>query len=70
MVYGPNKFALFVNSMESIHGVTVRGVTDYPRRLVNIIGEVYPTMSKVFNDRRYREDRGVVNYLKHKLFGR
>jgi hypothetical protein len=69
VTYGPNRFAMFVNSIESIHGVTVRGLTEYPRRLVNIIAEVYPTMNKVFNDRPYREDRGRIGYLKRKLFG-
>jgi len=69
VTYGPNRFAMFVNSIEAIHGVTVRGVTEYPRRLVNIIAEVYPTMNKVFNDRPYREDRGRVGSLKRKLFG-
>lgn len=69
VTYGPNRFALFVNSIEAIHGVTVREVTQYPRRLVNIIAEVYPTMDKAFNDRPYREDRGPIGYLKRKLFG-
>lgn len=68
VTYGPNKLALFVNSIEAIHGVTVRGVTEHPRRLVNIIAEVYPTMNRVFNDRPYREDRGWFGYLKRKLF--
>lgn len=69
VAYGPNTFALFINSIESIHGVTVRGVTQYPRRLVNIIAEVYPTQKRVFDDRPYREDRGRISNLKRKLFG-
>lgn len=67
--YGPNKLALFINSIESIHGVTSREVSDKPRRLVNIIGEVYPTQKKVFNDRRYRQDRSIINQIKRKVFG-
>ena len=69
VTYGPNKLALFINSIESIHGVTTRDVSDKPRRLANIIGEVYPTQNKVFNDRRYREDRSMMSYVKRKVFG-
>ena len=69
VAYGPNRFALFINSLNSIHGVTVRGKTDFPRRLVNIIGEVYPTMTKLFSDRPFRDDKGVMNFLKRSLFG-
>ena len=67
--YGPNKLALFINSIESIHGVTTREVSDKPRRLVNIIGEVYPTQKRVFSDRRYRQDRSIVGQIKRKVFG-
>lgn len=67
--YAPNTLALFINSINSIHGVTPRAVSEFPRRLVNIIGEVYPTQSKVFNDRRFREDRTLMSYVKRKVFG-
>lgn len=69
VTYGPNKLALFINSIESIHGVTTREVSDQPRRLVNIIGEVYPTQKKVFNDRPYRQDRSIMDQVKRKVFG-
>ncbi len=69
VTYGPNKLALFINSIDSIHGVTTREVSDKPRRLVNIIGEVYPTQKKVFSDRRYRQDRSLMGHVKRKVFG-
>lgn len=69
VTYGANKLALFINSIESIHGVTNRDVSDKPRRLANIIGEVYPTQKRLYSDRRYREDRSVFSGLKRKLLG-
>lgn len=39
--YAANTLVLFVNSINAVHGVSPRTVTSYPRRLVNIIGEVY-----------------------------
>ena len=54
--YEPNTFALFLNSPVSVHAVTPRSVTPMSRRLVNIIGEVYPILpSGLFS----REDVGA-----------
>lgn len=69
VTYGPNRLALFINSIESIHGVTNRGVSTKPRRLANIIGEVYPTTKRVYADRSIREDRNIFSDLKRKLIG-
>jgi len=51
--YAENTFVLFINSLHSIHGVSIRLKTNYPRRLVNIIGELHhlPT-GGLFNLRR------------------
>uniref|UniRef100_A0A7S0RC11 Prolyl 4-hydroxylase alpha subunit Fe(2+) 2OG dioxygenase domain-containing protein n=1 Tax=Pyramimonas obovata TaxID=1411642 RepID=A0A7S0RC11_9CHLO len=38
--YKENTLAWFVNTPHSVHGVTPRSVTPYPRRLVNFIGEL------------------------------
>lgn len=38
--YGANKFIAFVNSAQSIHGVTPRPVTPWTRRYINFVGEV------------------------------
>lgn len=38
--YASNTLVLFVNSPLSLHGVTVRSVTDVPRRFVNLIAKV------------------------------
>ena len=37
--YGKNTFVIFLCSKYSIHGVSPRSVTDYSRRLVNVIAE-------------------------------
>jgi hypothetical protein len=69
VTYGPNKLALFINSIESVHGVTNRDVSDKPRRLVNIIGEVYPTQKRVFNEWRYHDVKSWMNHIKRKVPG-
>lgn len=38
--YAANTLVLFVNSPSSLHGVTVRSVTDVPRQFVNLIAKV------------------------------
>jgi hypothetical protein len=38
--YEPNTFVMFINSINSLHGVTNRPVTTKTRKLVNFIGEV------------------------------
>jgi hypothetical protein len=53
--YGPNKFVWLLNSLNAIHSVSVRNVTPFPRRLVNIIAEVYPTIDRLFDERPYAE---------------
>jgi hypothetical protein len=38
--YGPNTLACFVNSAQSVHGVTPRGPSVRPRRYINFIAEL------------------------------
>lgn len=38
--YASNTLVLFVNSPRSLHGVTVRSVTDVPRRFVNLVAKI------------------------------
>ncbi len=38
--YEQNVLVLFLNSIHSLHGVTVRSSTNYPRYFVNLVGEV------------------------------
>lgn len=38
--YEANALAMFINSDASYHGVTPRSASPYPRRLVNVIGEI------------------------------
>jgi len=40
--YTRNRLVLFVNSLDSLHGVTVRQPTRQVRRFVNLVGEVSP----------------------------
>lgn len=53
--YGANRFALLLNDLDAIHGVSTRSVTVHPRRLVNIIAEVDPTVERLFDERPYQE---------------
>jgi hypothetical protein len=53
--YGANRFVLLLNDLDAIHGVSPRAVTTNPRRLVNIIAEVYPTVGQLFDERPYQE---------------
>lgn len=61
--YGPNKFAWLLNGLDAIHSVSVRNVTSYPRRLVNIIAEVYPTVERLFDERPYAEISGLLRRI-------
>lgn len=67
--YRPNTFALLVNGIDAIHGVSTRAVTPHSRRLVNIIAEVYPTVGALFDERDHREAPGMLYRLK-KFAGR
>ncbi len=39
--YKPNSLVMWINSKQSLHGVSPRSVTDVPRRYVNFIAETY-----------------------------
>ena len=52
--YGPNRFVWFLNTVEAVHGVTMRQRSPQPRRLCNIIAEAYPTVPKLFDVSAYR----------------
>lgn len=66
--YSANTFALLFNGLDSIHAVSPRAVTTHHRRLVNIIAEVYPTVPRLFDERPYAEERGLLPWLK-RFFG-
>jgi hypothetical protein len=57
--YGANRFALLLNDIDALHGVTPRAVTTHSRRLVNIIAEVYPTVERLFDERPFQEKTSV-----------
>jgi len=52
--YGPNRFVWFLNTVEAVHGVTMRQPSPLPRRLCNIIAETYPTVPKLFDVSAYQ----------------
>jgi hypothetical protein len=57
--YKKNTFVIFLNSINSIHGVTPRGLTKYQRRLVNIIGSTgkyYENDKKLFEIPRIKSN--------------
>jgi hypothetical protein len=39
--YRPNQLVFWINSLNSLHGVSPRGLTAAPRRYINLIGETY-----------------------------
>jgi hypothetical protein len=50
--YERNVLVLFLNSIHSLHGVTARSLTNYPRYFVNLVGEV---KQPLFNPWEYQE---------------
>jgi len=58
--YERNVLILFINSIYSLHGVTVRSLTQYPRYFVNLVGEV---KQPLFDMAKYQE-KPSVKYLK------
>lgn len=47
--YARNRLVLFINTLDALHGVTVRQPTRQSRRFVNLVGEVTPPLY-VLND--------------------
>lgn len=45
--YDRNLLVLFINSLDSVHGVTVRQPSPHSRLFVNLVGEVEPALYKV-----------------------
>ncbi|NHC33924.1 2OG-Fe(II) oxygenase [Scytonema millei] len=50
--YDRNVLILFLNSVYSLHGVSVRSLTDSPRYFVNLVGEV---KQPLFDPKQYQE---------------
>jgi hypothetical protein len=48
--YEANTFMLFMNSPDSIHGVTPRGLTPKPRRYINFLAEAKAPLFEVVSD--------------------
>ncbi len=63
VAYEPNTFVLFPNLPVSIHAVTPRSASPLSRRLVNIIGEVYPCLPSGLFSREDVERSGAQSLL-------
>ncbi|WP_421761140.1 hypothetical protein [Devosia sp.] len=46
--YAKNRLVLFINTLDSLHGVTVRQPTRHQRLFVNLVGEVDPPLYGLF----------------------
>lgn len=68
VTYEPNTLVLFLNTSQSIHGVTPRDPSVLSRRLVNIIGEVYNSVPYGLYQRTSKDDR-YSRRIKNKLRG-
>jgi hypothetical protein len=63
--YKKNTLVFFLNTRKSLHGVSVRSVTPYSRRLVNFVGEI-PRLAKegLFAVNRVKQQRSFTSWLK------
>jgi hypothetical protein len=64
IAYRPNRFVWLLNSLDGIHGVTAKQPSPHPRRLCNIIAEVYPTMPRLFEVEPYQAKRPLAHSLR------
>lgn len=63
IAYGSNKFVGFINSPESIHGVTPRPATDWTRRYINFVVE---TPFEAFELPRLPVSRRIAGWVRRK----
>lgn len=68
IAYRPNRFVWLLNSLDGVHGVTAKQPSPHPRRLCNIIAEVYPTMPRLFEVEPYQAKRPLAQGLR-RFFG-
>lgn len=66
--YAANCFALLLNTSNSLHGVSSRTQTEISRRLINVIGEVYPKMPDGLFQPYKTNTQSVADWIKNKLF--
>jgi hypothetical protein len=63
--YKANTLFFFLNTIDSVHGVTPREPSSVSRRLVNIIGEVYNSVPFGLYARESKDD-GIIHRIKGK----
>ena len=52
VAYDRNVVVLFINSLDSLHGVTVRQPTVKSRLFINLVGEVFPPLYHLEGEKR------------------
>lgn len=61
--YEKNKVIFFLNTIDSIHSVSPRSVTNVPRNLTNIIFETYDKKNKLFSE--YKKSQNLISRIKN-----
>ena len=65
--YAANTLVLFVNSLNSLHGVTVRSETPHPRLFVNLVGEVDDRLYRLYGMDSAKAPHYVPNTLPRQI---
>ncbi len=65
--YAANTLVLFINSLDSLHGVTVRSETRYPRLFVNLVGEVDDRLYRLYGVDSDKAPHYVPNTLPRRI---
>lgn len=60
--YAANRFVWLLNGLDAVHAVSVRRASTHPRRLVNIIAELYPSKITLFDERPYQSAWGRLRH--------
>jgi hypothetical protein len=67
--YAKNRLVLFINSPDSLHGVTVRQPTPQSRLFVNLVGEVDPPLFSVLSKKKKRGPHYLWSRLRKRWKG-
>jgi len=65
--YAANTLVLFINSLDSLHGVTVRSETPHPRLFVNLVGEVDDRLYRLYGMDNAKAPHYVPNTLPRQI---
>jgi hypothetical protein len=65
--YAANTLVLFINSLDSLHGVTIRRETPHPRLFVNLVGEVDDRLYRLYETDSPKAPHYVPNTLPRQI---